>query len=350
MKIKPEQLERALQKKLLPLYWCSTDETLLKQEVMAQLRSAAHAAGFCEQTRYSVCRAFDWSDLESAARSLSLFAEKRVIEVQLQEAKVSKVAATVLQRLFAEPVSETVLLFSSPKMTAAMLKSAWYKALDKVGGHIVIWPIKRYQLPRWIGQRLHQVGFQVDMAVCELLADKVEGNLLAAQQEVEKLTLLYEPGRLSEKQVLWAAGEHAQFSVFDLCDAALLGQSAKALYILDVLTASGTEWILVLWALARDIRLLHVYSENLRHRSRPIDELNKQYKILPSRQKLWMQAVKRLQVDVLECLLQACQLADTALKGRKSLSAQYCLECIVAGLCSGQRACVEPLFLLEEVE
>lgn len=258
MKLNPAQLTKHLQGSLAAVYLVSGDESLLCQEACDAIRAAARAQGFSERLVFHAEANFDWGQLYEAGASLSLFAEKKLIELRIPSGKPGDKGAAALLEYLARPAEDCVLLISLPKLDGSAQKTKWAKALieSPLSQFIQIWPIDSQQLPQWIRQRLSSVGLAASPEAVELIAARVEGNLLAAAQEVEKLRLLVSGDQLDLATTEAAVADSARFDLFGLIDAALLGQAQHALRMLEGLQAEGVEPPVILWALAREIRQL----------------------------------------------------------------------------------------------
>ena len=189
MKLDAGQLDSHLQGDLAPVYLLSGDETLLVQEAADTIRQAAQQKGFTERQVMHVDRSFDWNALNDAANALSLFAEQRLIELRLPTGKPGDAGRKALQAWAEQPPQDTILLIITCKLEASVSKTKWHKAMDKLGKNIVIWPLDANRLTAWVSGRMRERGLQPDTAAVELLTQRIEGNLLAAAQEVEKLVL-----------------------------------------------------------------------------------------------------------------------------------------------------------------
>lgn len=258
MKLSPAQLGKHLQGALAPVYVISGDEPLLCQEAADALRNACRQQGFAERLVFNAEANFDWGNLLQAGASLSLFAEKRLIELRLPSGKPGDKGAAALLEYLGRPPEDTVLLLSLPKLDGSTQKTKWAKALIEGASSqfIQIWPVDAHQLPQWIRQRLAQAGLSASPDAVDMIAARVEGNLLAAAQEVEKLKLLAEGSQVDAETVQAAVADSARFDVFGLIDAALNGEAAHALRMLEGLRGEGVETPVILWALARELRLL----------------------------------------------------------------------------------------------
>ena len=253
MKLAPAQLNKHLQGALAPVYVVSGDDPLLCQEAADAIRNAARQQGFDERQVFSADANFDWGTLLQAGASLSLFAQRRLLELRLPSGKPGDKGAAALMEYCANPAEDTLLLVSLPKLDGSAQKTKWGKALIE-GAHcqfIQIWPVDVHQLPQWINQRLQQAGLSAQRDAVDLIAARVEGNLLAAAQEIEKLKLLAEGNQITVETVQAAVADSARFDVFGLVDAMLNGEAAHALRMLEGLRGEGVEPPVILWALAR---------------------------------------------------------------------------------------------------
>jgi len=256
MKLYPDKLEATLKKALLPIYFFSGDEPLQLGEAADAVRRHAREQGFTEREVMHADKGFDWNELLMASNAMSLFAEKRVIDLRLPSGKPGKEGGAALAEYAERPAEDTVLLISSGKVDKRSQSAKWYKALDKVGATMQVWPVEAPDMPRWLDQRLRSRGLQPEQEAARIIAERVEGNLLAAAQEVDKLVLLIGAGPLSAAQAEAVVADSARFDVFGLVDAALEGDAPRLTRMLDGLRGEGVEPILVLWALTRELRSL----------------------------------------------------------------------------------------------
>ncbi|HET9679192.1 MAG TPA: DNA polymerase III subunit delta, partial [Gammaproteobacteria bacterium] len=225
MKIYPEKLQSALQKGLAPVYLLAGDEILLREEAADAIRAAARSAGYTEREVHFAETGFDWNQLRQTSASLSLFAEKRLIEVRLPTGKPGTQGAKALQDYTANLPEDVILLVSSAKPERT---PAWVKALESAGVHVPCWPLPPERLPAWIESRLRSRDLMPDAQAVQLIAQRVEGNLLAAAQEIDKLALLLPPKEpLGAQAVATAVTDSARFDVFKCVDAALIGQARR---------------------------------------------------------------------------------------------------------------------------
>lgn len=256
MKLRLEQLSGHLQKGLQAIYFVSGDEPLQVAEACDAIRHSAREQGFTERNVLHVERGFDWSELSALGDSLSLFADKKLIELRMPEGKPGDAGGKALSAYAERPPEDTVLLIITNKLDQARQRSKWFKSLDKTGVHIAVWPLDARQLPGWIERRMQGHGMQVDPQALQLLSERVEGNLLAAAQEVEKLHLLYGPVRIGLEQVGEAVADSSRHELFAMVDTLLQGDAGRAARMLRGLQSEGSEPVLILWALVRELRVL----------------------------------------------------------------------------------------------
>lgn len=319
MKLSPAQLGKHLQGSLAPVYVVSGDEHLLCQEACDAIRAACRQQAFSERQVLSVESGFDWGQLLEAGANLSLFAEKRLLELRIPSGKPGDKGAAALLHYLARPAEDTVLLISLPKLDGSTQKTKWAKALidGKDVQFLQIWPVDAAQLPQWIRQRLSQAGLAADQEAVELIAARVEGNLLAAAQEIEKLKLLAEGGRVTADTVQAAVADSARYDVFGLIDAALQGHPEHSLRMLEGLRGEGIEAPVILWALARELRLLaniaQQYAQGV-----PLERAFSQARppVWDKRRPLVSKALQRHDVAGWQRLLMAAQLIDEQIKGQ----------------------------------
>ncbi len=284
MPVYPEQLESKLRGGLSPLYLVSGNEPLLVQEACDEIISAARAAGFGEWQRLDVERGFAWESLRELAGAQSLFAERRLLDLRLASAKLlDRTASTALRDYLARPMADVLLLLRVEQLESSQRQSAWYKAIDKQAVAVQIWPMDLAQMPRWLNARCRKAGLQLAPDAMAYLQSRVEGNLLAAVQEIAKLCLLELPQPLSLAQVQAAVADANHYDAFDVLDAALARQGAKVHSMLQVLRAEAAQPLALLGALQFQLRQLQQDAprnlppakarllEQARHRLRPAD-------------------------------------------------------------------------------
>ncbi len=323
MQIQPAALAAHLQNGLQSLYTLHGDEPLLIQEALDAIRSAARAQGFTERSSHTVSGAhFDWGEVLAAGGSQSLFADRQMLELRIPSGKPGKEGSTALQQLAqAAPGNDSVLtLVILPKLDRATKTSAWFVALEG-GVTLEVSPVERAALPQWIAQRLAVQGQRVAAGVegqrtLQFFADRVEGNLLAAHQEIQKLALLYPAGELHFEQIESAVLNVARYDVFKLSEAVLAGQPARVQRMLDGLKAEGEAEVLVHYTLAEDIRALKRVKDAV-NRGSPLPVALREQRVWGNKERLFERVVPRLGEAVLADLLQAAHQVDGVVKGLK---------------------------------
>ena len=256
MRLRVDQLDRHLAGDLAPVYVLGGDEPLQIQEARDAVRAAAARRGFDERVVLNAETGFDWSTLRAYADSLSLFGDRRIIDLRLATGKPGEAGARALRDYAADPPESNLLLVSLDRFDRGSTSTQWYKALEKAGVAIRSWPVGARELPGWIRRRAAGRGLTLTPAAADALGERVEGNLLACAQEIEKLRMLHGEARLDVEDVLRAVADSARFDVFDLVDAALAGDAGRTVRILQGLREEGVAPPLVAWALTREIRAL----------------------------------------------------------------------------------------------
>jgi len=256
VKLTLERLEADLSERLRPAYLVSGDEPLLVGEAIDAIRAAARARGFTERLVFSIERGSAvWNEVLDAAQALSLFAERRIVEVRLPSGKAGTVGTAALTRLLEASGDDLLSLIVTGRLDRDVLAAPWVQLVQERGGWLPIWPVDRARLPQWLRARFTAAGLSAAPEALELLAERSEGNLLAARQEIDKLALLLPRGtRVRLPDVLAGSADSARFDVFKLGEAVRAGEAGRALRILECLRAEGGEAVLVLWALARELR------------------------------------------------------------------------------------------------
>ena len=324
MQLGAAQLAGHLQKGIRSLYTLHGDEPLLVQEAADAIRAAARVQGFTERTSHTVAGAhFDWSEVLAAGGSLSLFADKQIVEVRIPSGKPGKDGSIALQQLAtsAQGNDSTLTLVILPRLDKATRTGAWFMALDSFGVTLQFDPVERQMLPQWIAQRLQQQGQRVaagdvGQRTLQFFADRVEGNLLAAHQEIQKLALLYPPGELVQEQVEAAVLNVARYDVFKLSEAVLGGQPLRVQRMLDGLQAEGEAEVLVHWAIAEDIRALKRVKDAM-NAGRPLPMALRENRIWGSKERLFERILPRATDAPLARLLQSAHTVDGIVKGLK---------------------------------
>lgn len=257
MQLKPDQLPAALGRALAPVYLLAGEEPLLVADAATAVRSAARQSGYDERVVYEVERGFDWGLLRGEAASLSLFAQRRLIELRLGSGKLGDDGIAALCDYLAAPPPDVLLMLTGDSFDKRTRESAWFGACDRAGVVVYAWPLELAALPRWLVARARGLGLALDEQAAALLADLTEGNLLAAAQELDKLTLLAPPGGVLDRDgVLQAVGDSTRYATRDLADAVLTGDRERVTRTLAHLQDSGETPILALWQLTQDLQRL----------------------------------------------------------------------------------------------
>ena len=317
MNLKPEQLPQHLQGKLAPLYVVHGDEPLLALEAADRIRAAARKAGYAEREVFTVETGFNWSNLLFAGNSLSLFGSMRLLDIRIPSGKPGIEGAKVIQEFCSALPQDTVTLVTLPKLERQAQNSQWFKALAQDGVVVTVYQVERSRLPQWIQQRLAAQGQQADADTLTFLADSVEGNLMAAQQEIQKLALLLPQGRLSFEQVKDAVLDVARYDVFKLGDVMLAGETARFARMVEGLRGEGEAPTLVLWALTQEIRALTRIKQGQRT-GMAMGQLMRAARIWESRQPLVEKALRRVAEPTLKLALQRAASLDKLIKGLRA--------------------------------
>jgi DNA polymerase III subunit delta len=353
MQLGANQLAGHLQKGLRSLYTLHGDEPLLIQEAADAIRASARAQGYTERTSHTVAGAhFDWSEVLAAGGSLSLFADKQILELRIPSGKPGKEGSVAIQQLAeqAKGNDSTLTIVMLPRLDKLGKTGAWFTALDGHGITIEVQPVDRNALPQWIAQRLSAQGQRVaageeGQRTLQFFADRVEGNLLAAHQEIQKLALLFPSGAadgvLSFGQIEGAVLNVARFDVFKLSEAVLAGQTLRVQRMLDGLQAEGEAEVLVHWALSEDIRALKRVKDTMAQ-GRPLPMALREQRVWGVKERLFERVLPRLTDSTLAKLLQSAHLVDGIVKGLKQpdwpanpwqalhrLAMALCIECRV---------------------
>ncbi len=315
-------LEAQLGKGLKPVYVLHGDEPLLQQEAADLIRSTARQQGFTERSVFTVAGAhFDWGAVLAAGGSMSLFAERQLIELRIPSGKPGKEGSQALQELAEQTDGNDalMLLVLLPRLDKATLGSAWFAALESRGMPCRIDPIERAALPAWIAHRLLAQGQRVadgdaGLATLQFFADRLEGNLLAAHQEIQKLGLLYPPGELGFEQVEASVLNVARYDVFKLGEAVLSGHRARVQRMLDGLQAEGESEVLVHFALTEDIKALRQVKEAVTQ-GQPLPMAMRENRVWGLRERLFERVLPRLAMVDLDNLLLAAHTVDGLVKG-----------------------------------
>ncbi len=329
MKISGDNLASSLARGLSPIYLVSGDEPLLVNEAADAVRARARAEGYTERDLHVVERGFDWNALLADSRAMSLFAQRKIVEIRMTNPTPGEQGGSAIVELAQQGSPDNLVLVITGKLDGRTQNSKWVSAIDKQGVLVQVWPIDLARLPNWIRERLARHGLQAEPAAATLLAERVEGNLLAAHQEVEKLALLVPPGPLDTQTVLEAVADSARFDVLQLGEAAMRGQTARTLRILEGLRGEGVESVLALWAVNKDLQWLARVQYLMRNGQSADSAMNAIYVWRP-RQAAMKQALSRLKPGAVRGLLLDASRVDRAIKGVLRTDPWVELEALVA--------------------
>jgi DNA polymerase-3 subunit delta len=332
MKIRAEQLARNLERGLPSAFLFSGDEPYQKQEALDHVLRLAREQGFEERLRYEIDSGFDWSQLMGEWNAPSLFAPRRIFDLRLNNLRLSKEVSVWFTQAASASQHDNLLLITTAKLEAAQKKSAWVLALEKNALWVEVWPLKSGELLAWMERRLRGYQLEAEREALRLLAEQLEGNLLAAAQEIDKLALLFAKGtRLSSEDILSTVTDSSRHNVFELSEAVLGGDSKRALRVLHGLQSEGEAPILVSWAITREIRLLADLSYRLEHGEAPAHA----QKALHIREPQMRQYTARARLGTRRwqaLLIEAAQL-DRTLKGVGTGSAWPALAALTLKAC-----------------
>lgn len=331
MRLRPEQLASQLNKQLLPVYLLSGDELLIQQECADAIRQHCRQQGIAERDVLEAERGFDWNALLEAGQSLSLFADRKLIELRLGGARMDQKSSAALQQYLEHSDGSNILLITCGRLDSRSLNAKWVKAIDQAGAVMQIWPVDRRQLGGWIQQRLKDNGMSADREAAELLADRVEGNLLAADQEIQKLKILLGEQAVSVETVAAAVASSARYDVFKLIDAALAGNAAYALNMYNGLVAEGSEEIPMLGAISRELRSLYNCAAAI-EQGNGIDRVLDSARVWDKRKNLYKRCLGQHSVGSLSRLLQLAGRLDAAQKGQSDESPRLLFTELITGL------------------
>jgi len=322
MKLKAEQLARTLKSESFPIYWLAGDEPLLLQESADLVRHHYREQGFTEREIFNVERGFRWENFSQSAGNLSLFAERKIFELRLSSSKLDENGKQAIQEYLDELNPDFLLLITSPKLEAGVMNTKWFKAIAAKIALVQIWPINKDGLANWLSQRLLREGINADANALQILSDKIEGNLLAAMQEIEKLKLLANQAdgvslNLDAKTVMQVIADSSRYSPFNLVDAALSGDASRCQKVLAGLQEEGTFPLVVLGAITRELRLLLPMIEK-REQGQGINAIMQTHHVWFNRKQAVGNALNRLHASDFWRLLDHSRKVDQAIKGMSS--------------------------------
>lgn len=326
MRLRAEQLVTKLkQQDLSPIYCVTGDEPLQILESVDLIRQYAGNNGVDERTILTVDKGFDWAQLRHAGANLSLFSSRRLIELRLGSQKPGREGGAALVDYAAAPDPDNILLITAGKLDRQTQQSKWFKALEKTGTIIQVWPVEPGNLPNWIIQRTRQSGKEISRDAAGLIAQKVEGNLLAARQELDKLCLLVEKKEIDVKDVMDAVSDSARFDVFSMIQIAMQGNTERTIRMLRGLRSEGIEPIAIfgalMWEFRRICSMAYVVDTGM-----PREKVFAEYRVWQQRKPAVNAILNRLNKKQLSSLLAQASIVDKALKGAIRSNAWELLE------------------------
>ena len=332
MNVRPDQLKSVLKKQLYPVYLVSGDEPLQAMETTDLIRSCCREQGYAEREIFEVDASFEWQDFNDEAASMSLFSSQRILDVRIPSGKFGKQGSQAIKQYLDNPAEDTVVLITTGKLDKSAKNSAWFKAIDKLGMVIQCWPVDSGHLAAWVRQRFEERGMKPDNAVVDYVCQNVEGNLLAAAQEIEKIYLFVGPGDITFENVSEAITENSRFSVFELVDTALKGDAPRVIKILNSLDAEGVEPLAMIWALAKEIRLLCLAAAD----PSSAEYMLSRSGVWSNRMPLFKACLSRHTEKTLRSLLQRCMKIEGISKGFEEGNARDELRMLSFLLASGR--------------
>lgn len=335
MQVKPEQVLSELNNKVPPLIWVAGDETLLVQESCDEIRKFAQEQGFIEREVYTVQTKFDWNILLEAGNNLSLFAEKKLIDLRLNSAKLDDAGKKALHAYLEDPSPDNLLLISSPKIEKAATNTKWFKQIEAKAFVVVIWPINSQNLAVWIKQRLKRHDLVANEHAIDIICQRTEGNLLATAQEIDKLSILADSKELDAAMVARAVADSSRFNVFTLIDTALGGNSGRALNILYHLKAESEDPLKILNFICRELRSLCKMAMLIEN-GQSVNAAMQSERIWRNKMGPISTALNNHSLNQLQAYLSDASLIDQSVKGLNKLNTWDELARLVLALSSNQ--------------
>jgi len=330
------QIPATLEKGLSSVYLVSGDEPLQQGEAVDFIRQKSRAAGFLNREVLHVDGRFDWNQLLGACLTQSLFAEKNLIELNLPTGKPGREGSKAIESVISSLSDDNVLIIIAGKLDKASQKTKWFKSIDQHGIVIQVWPLQDNKLLNWLRQRLQRKGLSVDQQGIKILADSVEGNLLAASQEIEKLYAIHGEAKLSSEDILNAVADNARYDVFKLTDRLLAGNTQRTLVVLKGLLGEKLAAPVILWALMRELRIMASLSFEKKATGR-LDATFKKHRVWDSKKGVYTKALSRGNLSEWQGLVQACAKAERITKGAEAGDEWLVIEQICLAFCDPRR-------------
>jgi DNA polymerase-3 subunit delta len=341
MKLAIERLPAHLDKSgLARAYLIYGEEPLQQMEAADAIRHHACDVGVDERMVLTVEPGFDWRQLAQQTENLSLFASRRLIELRLGDHKPGRDGSAALLSYLEQASGDDVLVITAGKLDRSAQQSKWFKAFESAGVTLASWPVAAAKLPGWISQRLKAKGLTIEPEAARLLAERVEGNLLAAKQELDRVALLIDDGPVDVELILELVADNARFDLFELPDCALGGDAGRTLRVLEVLRQEGVEPVMVNWLLTRELRQLSVMAAELAD-GRPLAGVVEAHGVWRNRQPAYRAALQRLSCERLVELLGSARRIDRVIKGSRRGDPWVELRELCAGLAGVNLPCTE---------
>lgn len=336
MPLRADQLAGSLKRGLAPVYLVGGEEPLLLQECCDQIREAARAKGFVERELLQVERGFDWSELQQVAAP-SLFATQKIIDLRIRTGKPGREGSKILTEWANDPDPNIILMVSCENWDASSRKSKWAAKLEKAGQRVDIWPINPRELPSWLERRMHQHGMQPEPEVVRILADRLEGNLLAARQEIDRLALLKGAGVITADDVLDVVANSSRFDAFALAEHMLTGNLRESMRVANGLKRMDTPIPMLLGALLRELKITEAFRLAMRGGEQE-SVVFRRLNVWRNRQQTIRMAAKRLPTRQLYDAFRLLSLIDRQSKGRASGDPWQSIEILLLQLAAEQPA------------
>ena len=332
MRLKPEQLVSHIQRgDLAPVYFISGDEPLQKLETIDRLRAAARNQGFEERNVFNIDKSFDWQSINQASANLSLFASRRILELRMASPKPGKEgAATIIETIEANN-PDNLLIISSDKMDKSVQNTKWVKAVAKHGVLIQVWPVGPAQLPDWIQARFNIYNKKINPDAARFIAQRVEGNLLAARQEIDKLSLLFDKESIELEDIISAIADSSRYDVFNMIESAYLGAAERTSIMLSGLRKEGTEPMALFGAFMWEFRRTCAFAHE-KNNGANMEQLYRNYRIWDTKKRSIDAVLKRHTVKQLDKLLAYSATVDRTLKSADKQAAWSKLELLLLNL------------------
>ena len=314
MRLRAGQLTSHLKKTgLAPVYLISGDEPLQILECADEIRHFASSQNFDERIVFDVEKGFDWNTLLDEAANLSLFSSRKLVELRMNNAKPGNEGSSVLAGYAETPPADIVLIITIGKLDKQAQQSKWFKALDKAGVILQIWPVDVNQVPAWVQQRIQQQGKTISLQAAAIIADRVEGNLLAAKQEIDKLCLLINKPEITESDILAAVTDSARFDVFEMLAVVQSGQTARAIRMLRGLQEEGVEpgkiYGAMMWEFRRLCSMAHLLASGV-----PMEKVFADFRVWENKRKPYKMVLQRHRLSELYQLLRFAIRIDRKIK------------------------------------